>query len=47
VVDPPLDRTFCQLFRFRGGLIVEMRDFTSPEAAYRYAGIAETSGSVL
>ena len=47
VVDPPLDGTFCQLFRFRGGLIVEMRDFASPEAAYRYAGVAEMSGSAL
>ena len=47
VLDPPRDGTFCQVFRFRGGLIVEMRDFASPEAAYRYAGIAETRGSVL
>jgi hypothetical protein len=42
VLDPPREGTFCQLFRFRGGLIVEMRDFASSEAAYRYAGITET-----
>ena len=47
VLEPPRQGTFCQLFRFRGGLIVEMRDFASPEAAYRYTGIAEPSGSVL
>ena len=46
VLDPPGDGTFCQLFRFRGGLIVEMRDFASPEAAHRYAGIPQT-GSAL
>jgi hypothetical protein len=45
VLDAPPDGTFCQLFRFRGGLIVEMRDFGSPAAAYGYAGIAETRGS--
>ena len=47
VLDPPHEGTFCQLFRFRGGLIVEMRDFGSPAAAYRYAGIAEGIGSGL
>jgi hypothetical protein len=48
VLDPPHDAgTFCQLFRFRGGLIVEMRDFASAEAASRYAGLAETGGSAL
>jgi hypothetical protein len=47
VLDPPLEGSFCQLFRFRGGLIVEMRDFASPDAACRYAGIAETSGSAV
>jgi hypothetical protein len=41
-LDPPRAGTSCQLFRFRGGLIVEMRDFASPEAAYRYAAITET-----
>ena len=39
VVDPPRDRTGCMLLRFRDGLIVEMRDFTSREAAFRYAEI--------
>src|SRR5262245_58949223 len=43
VLDPPREGTFCQLFRFRGGLIVEMRDFASPEAAYRYASMPETT----
>jgi hypothetical protein len=42
----PLEGRFCQLLRFRDGLIVEMRDFVSPEAAYRYAGIAE-AGTAL
>ena len=41
VVDPP--RTGSEqslLLRFRDELIVEMRDFPTPDAALRYAGIA-------
>jgi hypothetical protein len=41
VLDPPSEiGAMCQLLRFRDGLIVEMRDFESPEGALRYAGIA-------
>jgi hypothetical protein len=44
VVQPMLDpprAALCLLLHFRDGLIVEMRDFESPEAACRYAGITE------
>ena len=40
VLDPPRHSSQCLLLRFRDGLIVEMRDFASSEAARRYAGIA-------
>jgi hypothetical protein len=46
VLDPPREGAFCQLLRFRGGLIVEMRDFATPEAAYRYAGMPETANDL-
>ena len=41
-IRPPADATADQQ-----ALVSEMRDFASPEAAYRYTGIAEPSGSVL
>jgi hypothetical protein len=41
VLEPPREASFCQLLRFRDGLIVEMRDFASLEAADRYAGMTE------
>jgi hypothetical protein len=41
VLDPPRpDSRLALLLRFREDLVVEMRDFTSPDAALRYAGIA-------
>jgi hypothetical protein len=40
VLDPPRNSAQCLLLRFRDGLIVEMRDFASCEAARLYAGIA-------
>jgi len=40
VLDPPRDSAQCLLLRFRDGLIVEMRDFASSDAARLYAGIA-------
>jgi len=40
VLDPPAPaRELCQLFRFRDGLIVEMRDFASSDAVLRYTGL--------
>jgi hypothetical protein len=44
VVRPVFDRPrpnddLCVLLRLRDGLIAEMRDFLSPAAALRYAGI--------
>ncbi|HEY3922385.1 MAG TPA: hypothetical protein VGL76_09755 [Gaiellaceae bacterium] len=39
VTEPPRDTDSALLLRFRDGLIVEMRDFVSPAAALRYAGI--------
>ena len=44
VFEPARDRPFCLLLRFRGGLIVEMRDFVSPAAAYAYAGLGDGGG---
>src|SRR5204862_289980 len=38
------DGASCLLLRFRGGLIVEMRDFVSPAAAYAYAGLGDGGG---
>lgn len=46
VFEPQFEPRFCQLLRFRDGLIVEMRDFVSPEAAYRYAGITEVGADL-
>ena len=46
VLVPPVWGSFCQLLRFRDGLIVEMRDFVSPEAASRYAGIDEAGAGL-
>jgi len=40
VLDSPRESAQCLLLRFRDGLIVEMRDFDSGEAARSYAGIA-------
>ena len=40
-LDPPRPGTSCLLLRFRDGLIVEMRDFDSPQAARLYAGISD------
>lgn len=40
VLDHPRDSAQCLLLRFRDGLIVEMRDFASRDAARLYAGIA-------
>jgi len=44
VLDPPRDFNLCMLLRFRDGLIVEMRDFVSPQAAYAYAGLGDGGG---
>ena len=44
VLEPARDGVFCLLLRFRGGLIVEMRDFVSPTAAYAYAGLGDRGG---
>jgi hypothetical protein len=44
VREPPREGDLCLLLRFRDGLIVEMRDFRSPSAADRYAGLAEAAG---
>jgi hypothetical protein len=42
VLDPPApERQLCLLLRFRDGLIAEMRDFASTEAALRYAEIRQ------
>lgn len=38
-LDPPRAGGTCLLLRFRDGLIVEMRDFDSPQGACAYAGI--------
>ena len=43
-LEPARDGASCLLLRFRGGLIVEMRDFASRSAAYAYAGLTETRG---
>ena len=41
LLDPPHpERPPCLLLRFRGGLIVELRDFRTAAAALGYAGIA-------
>jgi ketosteroid isomerase-like protein len=40
VLDPPRESAQCLLLRFRDGLIVEMRDFASSDAARAYAGMA-------
>jgi hypothetical protein len=42
VLDPPRAHTFSLLLRVRDDAIVEMRDFDSPAAAFRYAGIEPT-----
>jgi len=39
VLDPPRTGNGCLLLRFRDGAIVELRDFTSPQAAFGYAGL--------
>lgn len=40
ILDPPApERTMCLLVRLRNGLIVELRDFASGDAALRYAGV--------
>jgi hypothetical protein len=39
VLHPPRVGDNCLLIRFRYGLIVEMRDFVSPQAASRYLGL--------
>jgi len=39
VLDPPRLGDGCLLLRFRDGSVVEMRDFTSPQAAFAYAGL--------
>jgi hypothetical protein len=44
VLEPVRDGAFCLLLRFRGGLVVEMRDFVSPAAAYAYAGLGDGGG---
>jgi hypothetical protein len=46
VLAPSVWGSFCQLLRFRDGLIVEMRDFVSPEAAYRYVGITDVGADL-
>lgn len=38
VTEPPRETDHVLLLRFRDGLVVEMRDFESSEAALRYAG---------
>ena len=45
VLDPPRTHTFSLLLRVRDDAIVEMRDFASPAAAFRYAGIEPTAGA--
>jgi hypothetical protein len=44
VFDPPLQGDGCLLLRFRDDAIVEMRDFTSAQAALGYAGLVRSGG---
>jgi hypothetical protein len=46
VLDRPRSHTFSLLLRVRDDAIVEMRDFGSPAAAFRYAGIEPASAAL-
>jgi hypothetical protein len=46
VLDVPREHAFSLLLRARDEAIVEMRDFDSPAAAFRYAGIEPASAAL-